>query len=354
MDNLGIKDIIHPPNLYTAYAGAMRVTIADVARRARVSKATVSRVLNNRGDVDAATAIRVREVIAATGYTPSARAVGLAKGRAQTVGMLVPGLTWPWMGDVLQGVSDVLEARGYGLLLSTMNRGPDSLTQFAKHVSANAFDGLLLVEPPDTLSYITQLHEGGLPMVMIDDRGHHPEFPSVATSNRAGATDAATHLLRTGRTHPAMITGPSQFGCTRLRVDGFCSALDSAGVPFDDRLMVEGDFTRDSGLTAIREILATGLPFDSVFAHNDLMAVGVLDGLRSAGLQVPDDVALVGFDDIAVASHTQPALTTVHQPSHEMGAAAAGMLLSHLDGEPFPDEPLIVPTSFVVRESAPE
>ena len=331
----------------------MRVTIAEVARRARVSKATVSRVLNNKGDVDAATAIRVREVIAATGYTPSARAVGLAKGRAQTVGMLVPGLTWPWMGDVLQGVSDVLEARGYGLLLNTMNRGTDSLTQFARHVSANAFDGLLLVEPPDTLSYITQLHEDGLPMVMIDDRGHHPGFPSVATSNREGAADAAAHLLRTGRGRLAMITGPSQFGCTRHRVDGFCARLDESGVRFDDRLMFEGDFTRDGGLAGIEEILATGVEFDAVFAHNDLMAVGVLDGLRAAGRTVPDDVAVVGFDDIAVAEHTQPALTTVRQPSHEMGAAAAAMLLGHLSGEPFPGEPLIVPTSLVVRDSAP-
>src|SRR5919199_1328698 len=234
----------------------MRVTIAEVARRARVSKATVSRVLNNKGDVDASTAIRVREVIAATGYTPSAGAVGLAKGRTQTVGMLVPGLTWPWMGDVLQGVADVLEAMGYGLLLNTMNRGADSLTQFAKHVSANAFDGLLLVEPPDTLSYITTLHESGLPVVMIDDRGHHPGFPSVATSNREGAAEAAAHLLGIGRKRLAMITGPGQFGCTRQRVDGFCAILDEAGVPFDDRLMFEGDFTREGGLAGIQEILA--------------------------------------------------------------------------------------------------
>src|SRR2546430_2258378 len=222
----------------------MRVTIAEGARRARVSKTTVSRVLNNKGDVDASTAIRVREVIAATGYTPSAGAVGLAKGRTQTVGMLVPGLTWPWMGDVLQGVADVLEAMGYGLLLNTMNRGEDSLTQFAKHVSANAFDGLLLVEPPDTLSYITGLHESGLPVVMIDDRGHHPGFPSVATSNREGAADAAGHLVGTGRKRLAMVSGPAQFGCTRDRTAGFRSRLSEAGVGFDPRLLVEGDFTR--------------------------------------------------------------------------------------------------------------
>jgi LacI family transcriptional regulator, galactose operon repressor len=331
----------------------MRVTIAEVARRARVSKTTVSRVLNNKDDVDAATAIRVREVIAATGYTPSARAVGLARGRAETVGMLVPGLTWPWMGDVLQGVSDVLEARGYGLLLSTMNRGADSLAQFARHVSANAFDGLLVVEPPDTLSYVASLHESGLPVVMIDDRGHHPEFPSVATSNAEGAADAARHLLDIGRSRLAMISGPSQFGCTRDRTSGFRARLSDSGVRFDKRLLVEGDFTREGGHLAIRHLLDSGVAFDGVFTHNDLTAVGVLDGLRLAGRSVPDDVAVVGFDDISIAAHTQPALTTVRQPSREMGEAAAKLLLSRLSGEDLPEGPVVVPTSLVVRESAP-
>jgi LacI family transcriptional regulator len=331
----------------------MRVTIAEVARRARVSKTTVSRVLNNKGDVDATTAIRVREVIAATGYTPSAGAVGLARGRTQTVGMLVPGLTWPWMGDVLQGVADVLEARGYGLLLNTMNRGEDSLTQFARHVSANAFDGLLLVEPPDTLNYITSLHESGLPVVMIDDRGHHPGFPSVATSNAEGAADAAAHLLATGRRHVAMITGPVEFGCTRDRTQGLRTHLTESGVEFDPRLLVEGDFTRDGGQSAVTDLLSTGVPFDAVFAHNDLMAVGVLDALRAAGRTVPDDVAVIGFDDISIAAHTRPALTTVRQPSREMGEAAAAMLLDNLNGTALPDAPHVVPTSLVIRESAP-
>jgi LacI family transcriptional regulator len=331
----------------------MRVTIAEVARRARVSKTTVSRVLNNKDDVDAATAIRVREVIAATGYTPSARAVGLARGRAQTVGMLVPGLTWPWMGDVLQGVSDVLEAKGYGLLLNTMNRGAESLAQFARHVSANAFDGLLVVEPPDTLGYVTSLHESGLPVVMIDDRGHHPEFPSVATSNREGAADAARHLVDIGRSRLAMVSGPRQFGCTKDRTAGFRARLHDEGIRFDRRLLVEGDFTREGGHVAIQQILESGVTFDAVFAHNDLTAVGVLDGLRQAGRTVPEDVAVVGFDDISIAAHTQPSLTTVRQPSREMGEAAAKLLLSRLSGEDLPDGPLVVPTELVVRESAP-
>lgn len=331
----------------------MRVTIAEVARRARVSKTTVSRVLNNKGDVDASTAIRVREVIAATGYTPSAGAVGLARGRTQTVGMLVPGLTWPWMGEVLQGVADVLEARGYGLLLNTVNRGEDSLTQFAKHVSANAFDGLLLVEPPDTLSYVTSLHESGLPVVLIDDRGHHPGFPSVATTNREGAASAAAHLLAMGRRRIAMVTGPAGFGCTRDRSAGLADCLAAAGVGLDPRLVVGADFTRGGGQAAVEDLLAAGVGFDAVFAHNDLMAVGVLDALSTAGRAVPSDVAVIGFDDIAVAAHTRPALTTVRQPCREMGEAAATMLLESLTGGPLPVDPRVIPTTLIVRESAP-
>ena len=329
----------------------MRVTIAEVARRARVSKTTVSRVLNNKADVDAATAVRVREVIAATGYIPSAGAVGLARGVTRTVGMLVPELTWPWMGDVLQGIADVVEAKGYGLLLSTASRGADSLNEFARQVSAKAFDGLLLVEPPEAVRHLRVLHDSGLPVVVVDDRGRRTAFPSVGTSNRAGGADAARHLLATGRTRLATVTGPREFGCTSDRLNGFRDVVHDAGLTLDPRLIIEGDFTSESGEAAIAQLLKTDPEFDAVFAHNDLTATGVLTGLRKAGRAVPDDVAVMGFDDIPLAAHTQPPLTTIRQPLREMGRTAARQLLARLAGAPAPEEPVVVPTSLVVRES---
>ncbi|MFF1612583.1 LacI family DNA-binding transcriptional regulator [Amycolatopsis sp. NPDC058278] len=332
----------------------MRVTIAEVARRARVSKTTVSRVLNNKADVDAATAIRVREVIAATGYIPSAGAVGLARGVTRTVGMLVPGLTWPWMGEVLQGVADVVESKGYGLLLSTANRGADSLGEFSRQVSAKAFDGLLLVEPPDAVRHLRVLHDSGLPVVVIDDRGRRPSFPSVGTDNRQGGASAARHLLDIGRTRLATVTGPRDFGCTADRLNGFNEVVLDAGLTLDPRLIIEGDFTSESGEAAILQLLETGPAFDAVFAHNDLTAAGVLAGLRKSGRAVPGDVAVVGFDDIPLAAHTQPPLTTIRQPLRQMGETAAGLLLDRLAGVPSPDTPLIVPTALVVRESTQE
>ncbi|QFZ19249.1 LacI family DNA-binding transcriptional regulator [Saccharothrix syringae] len=327
----------------------MRVTIAEVAQRAQVSKATVSRVLNGKPDVDAATAARVRQVIADVGYVPSARAVGLARGRARTVGMLVPSLTWPWTGEVVQGAVDELESDGYGLLLYTVNRGAESLAQFASHVSAKAFDGLLVIEPPDTLSYIETLHDQGLPVVMIDDRGSRPGFPSVITTNREGARAAARHLVAAGRRHFAVVTGPADFGCVRERLDGFLDALGELGVHVDPRLVVEGDFTTERGAVATEKLMAAGLPFDAVFAHNDLSALGVTKALAAAGRVVPDDVAVVGFDDIPIAGHAD--LTTVRQPMREMGEAAARLLLSRLEGATPPVDPVVLPTTLVVRRT---
>lgn len=327
-------------------------TIADVAARAGVSKTTVSRVLNGKGDLDQATAARVRQVIDELGYVPSARAVGLARGRARVVGVLVPSVTWPWIADVLQAIVDAVEAKSYGMLLFTCTRGDESMRQFAAHVSAKAFDGLLVIEPEGTLDYIESLHRGGLPVVMIDDRGHEPLFPSVATTNRLGARAAADHLLALGRRRPAVVRGQIKFGCTTERLEGFAEAFAEAGAPIRDDAVVDGDFRFDGGREAVRSLLDNSVEFDSVFAHNDLSAAGAMQALREAGLRVPHDVSVVGFDDIPLASHTDPGLTTVRQPLREMGELATQMLLSSFAGVPLEETRQVVETSLVVRGSS--
>lgn len=327
-------------------------TIADVAARAGVSKTTVSRVLNGKGDLDQATAARVRQVIDELGYVPSARAVGLARGRARVVGVLVPSVTWPWIADVLQAIVDAVEAKSYGMLLFTCTRGDESMRQFAAHVSAKAFDGLLVIEPEGTLDYIESLHRGGLPVVMIDDRGHEPLFPSVATTNRLGARAAADHLLALGRRRPVVVRGQIKFGCTTERLEGFAEAFAEAGAPIRDEAVVDGDFRFDGGREAVRSLLNNGVEFDSVFAHNDLSAAGAMQALREAGLRVPHDVSIVGFDDIPLASHTDPGLTTVRQPLREMGELATQMLLSSFAGAPLEETRQVIETSLVVRGSS--
>jgi LacI family transcriptional regulator len=329
----------------------MPITIADVAARAGVSKTTVSRVLNGRGELDAATEARVRRVIDELGYVPSARAVSLARGRTGVIGMLVPSLTWPWTGQVLQGAVDTVESAKYGLMLFTCNQGDGSMRQFASQVDARAFDGLLVIEPEGTLDYITELHGAGLPVVLIDDRESRPQFPSVVTTNRAGGRQAARHLLELGRRRPVVVSGTPGFGCVTERTEGFAEAFAEAGFPLPAEALFDGDFTVESGRAAVARAVAGGVEFDAVFAHNDLSAAGAMQALREAGRVVPEDVAVVGFDDVDLALLTMPPLTTVRQPLREMGALAARMLLARLAGEPFPTEPVVIPTDFVVRGS---
>ncbi|GGQ54858.1 LacI family DNA-binding transcriptional regulator [Couchioplanes azureus] len=330
----------------------MPITIADVAARAQVSKTTVSRVLNGKGELDASTAARVRAVIEELGYVPSARAVGLARGRTRVVGMLVPSLTWPWIGEVLQGAVDVLETERYGLLLFTCNRGDESMRQFSAQVSAKSFDGLLVIEPEGTLDHIAALHARGLPVVLIDDRDVQPgQIPSVGTTHFTGAGAAARHLLEIGRRRPLVIAGPAHFGCTVQRLDGFAAEYAEAGRPIPAGHVLPGDFTIACGVAAVTAALEAGLEFDSVFAHNDLSATGAMRALLDGGRRIPHDVAVVGFDDIPLAAHTRPPLSTVHQPLREMGEAAARMLLAHFEGAPLPNRPTVIPATFVARAS---
>jgi LacI family transcriptional regulator len=328
------------------------ITIADVAARAKVSKTTVSRVLNGKGELDESTAARVRAVIEELGYVPSARAVNLARGRTRVVAMLVPSLTWPWMGEVVQGAVDVLEAEEYGLLLFTCNRGEDSMRQFSAQVAAKSFDGLLAIEPEGTFDYIATLHARGLPMVLIDDRDQvSGKIPSVGTTNHTGAAAAARHLLEIGRRKPLMITGPARFGCTQQRTDGFASVFAGAGHRIPDEHVMLGDFTFAAGVDNIRRAIGSGYDFDAVFCHNDISATGAMQALQDSGRRIPEDVAVVGFDDIPMAAHSTPPLTTVHQPMREMGEAAARTLLAHFEGTPLPNRPTVIPATFKVRAS---
>jgi LacI family transcriptional regulator len=187
--------------------------------------------------------------------------------------------------------------------------------------------------------------------VLIDDRGNQPVFPSVGTTNHHGGAQAARHLLRLGRRRPLVITGMERFGCTRQRMAGFADTFAAAGHPLSPDLVAPGDFTFDRGRHAVAVRLAAGVPFDSVFAHNDLSAAGAIKAVHEAGLKVPQDVAVVGFDDIPLSAHTDPPLTTVHQPLRQMGETAARTLMAHFDGTPLPSTPTVIPTELIVRAS---
>jgi LacI family transcriptional regulator len=331
--------------------GTRRPTINDIASKVGLSKASVSRALNGKQDVDPETRQRIFKIASQMGYVASATARALSNGRSNCLGLLVPSLTWPWILEVLRGVAEEIERSGYSLMLYTTANGEDSERAFMSQVvPAGAVDGLALVIPPGMFEYIGQLAKRGMPVVVIDDRGHHPEFPTVATTNLEGGRSATQHLIDLGRRRIAMLNGQLEFGCNRDRVEGYKSALQAAGLRFESRRTMTGYFTEESGASGMSRVLEADPKIDAVFAANDLMAFGAMRALRNAGRRIPDDVAVVGFDDIPASAITHPPLTTVHQPLYEMGRTAAGMVMASVRGEPI-QERVELPTSLVVRAS---
>lgn len=331
-----------------------RPTIADVAEAAQVSKATVSRVLNHRPDVDPGTVAVVLDVTERLGYVPSSHAVGLARGRAQSLGLLVPSFTAPWMLEVLRGVTEAIEGTAYSLTLYTTGGGEqNSLDALQARIRSQSLTGLLVMQPPQEASDLQRLIGIGVPIVAIDARGPHPGLASVASDDEAGIRSAVEHLLALGRRRLAVIAGPTTIPCYRDRLRHFREALRSADVREVRRgQLVALDDSFPAGAAAATELLSRSWRPDAVVVGNDVMALAALQVFQQRGVRVPDDVAVVGFDDISVARYADPPLSTVYNPLHEMGATAVSLLLQDTHGEDLPDSPVLVPTRLVVRRSS--
>jgi LacI family transcriptional regulator len=332
-------------------AEQMRVTISDIAKRAGVSKATVSRVLNDKPDVDEATRRRILEIIQETGYTRQAAAVGLATGRTNLIGLLVPSLSRPYSIEVIQGVAQGLEEYDYELVLYTTSMAEKNQELFGQALSRNLVDGLLVLLPRNGVNYLAQLRASRFPVVLIDHRGVAADLPSVLASNRQGAREATHYLIELGHRRIAFITGLLDFGCSRDRLEGYKLALAEAGIPFAPELVGAGDFVEAGGLARAREWLAGPNPPTAIFASSDLMALGAMEAARQQGLRVPDDVSIVGFDDIPAAARALPALTTVKQPLQDMGRRAVDLLLGQIMGQKLEALEVELPTELIIRAS---
>jgi LacI family transcriptional regulator len=313
---------------------AKRTTIEDVARLAGVSRTTVSRVLNRRPDVDEETRARVLRVIEEQGYIPSIAAAGLAGGRSRLIGMLLPVFTWPIMGDLIRGITEILKQTSYELVLYTFNDEDmerDRSEIISRLLATQLTSGLLAVYPGNLSAQLTELYQQGVPVVTIDDQ-QEPATPWVTTDNVTGAYDAVRHLIALGHRRIAHIQGPHEYLVSHDRHQGYLRALAEAGIALDSQLVLEGDFLPQSGYLCALQFFA--LPAEvrptAIFAAADQMAYGVLRAAEERGLDVPADIALVGFDDDSPSAHVLPPLTTVRQPSYEMGQEGVKLLLQLL------------------------
>jgi DNA-binding LacI/PurR family transcriptional regulator len=315
----------------SAGRGRPRPTLEQVAARAGVGRGTVSRVINGSPSVSDRTRAAVEAAVAELGYVPNGAARALAAGSADAVALVVPEtetklFAEPYFSGILRGVSAELADSSMQLLL-TLIRDEHERDRFAQYAAARRVDGVLLVSVHADDPLPDQLVESGMPAVLGGRRSGAETVPYVDSDNVGGAQIAVEHLIGRGRRAVATITGPLDMYVAQCRLEGHRAALLAAGREDDERLVAHGDFTEEGGKRAMRELLERAPEVDAVFCASDLMASGARLALREAGRGVPADVALVGFDDSAVARHMDPPLTSVRQPIEEMGRAMVRTLL---------------------------
>jgi DNA-binding LacI/PurR family transcriptional regulator len=336
-------------------SGDGQPTLEQVAAYAGVGRGTVSRVINGSPQVAEHTRDAVRQAIEELGYVPNRAARALVTRRTDTVALLISEsedriFGEPFFAGIVRGVSATITASSRQLLLA-MAQSADGHSRLEDYLTGQHVDGVLLLSLHGDDPLPDHLLARGLPVVLGGRPAGWSGGRYVDIDNRAGAQAATEHLLGRGRRRIATITGPPDMSAGLERLEGYRAGLVEAGAAADPALVAVGDFSEDTGVRGMRELLDRAPDLDAVFAASDPMAVGALTVLREAGRRVPGDVAVVGFDNSQVAQHSDPPLTSVHQPAEQMGQEMAKLLIAQMDGMARPDDSVILPTELVVRQS---
>lgn len=331
--------------------GDVRVTIADVAARADVSATTVSHVLSGKRLVGSATRDRVLEAIRDLGYRPNRAARQLRTNRSRMVAVIVPDITNPYYGVLTRGLADVVGGDAYGTYVCNTDGSLERELTFVHDVLDRGVDGIVLASVNVVAEHERAPARFGTPVVCIGERLPELDVDLVTADDEVGSQTAVRHLLGRGAQRIAMIRGPIDAGQARDR--GYSQALAEAGLDVDPELMVRGDWTRRGGRSAMQALLALQPPPGAVFCANDLTAIGAMDAAHDRGLTIPDDIAVVGFDDVDAATIVTPQLTTVRNPAYESGREAGALLLTRMLGEYTGDgRTVVVACPLVQRASA--
>ncbi len=326
-----------------------RPTIRDVAREAGVSHQTVSRVINESADVLPETRARVEAAIALLGFRPSAIARSMAHGRTNTLACIAPNLTDYTLSSIIEGAE--LEARQQGYFLLSSSAGdPQAFKALVDElVGHRRVDGLIVINPYMDDRYLSVPEN--FPVVFVGARSRDKLICSVSLDDEKAAYDATKHLITSGHSKIAMITGPMEEDCSRDRSDGYMRAIQESGLAVDLTLIIEGDWSATSGQDALLTLAELGRLPSAIFAQNDRMALGVLHTARDIGLSVPEQLAVIGVDDMPLSSYFDPPLTTMHQDMPRIGCEATRMLVNAIDQSIAGCTPLKLSAQLITRQS---
>lgn len=330
-------------------AGKRRVTIALIAEEAGVSVPTVSKVINGRPEVAPETRQRVERLLHKHGYQ---RRTGQGDGPVGLLDLVFAEIESPWAMELVRGAEAAAHEAGASVVISVLHTHAGPGRDWLERIAARRTDGVIIVTSRLSVRQQGQLSARSIPFVVVDPEGEPPPgVASVGATNWHGGLAATRHLLDLGHTRIGMIGGPPDMLCSRARIDGYRAALETAGVEIDPALIKHGDFLVNSGHDYGHELLSLDDPPTAIFAGSDMQAFGVFEAARQRGLRVPEDLSVVGFDDLPLSSSAWPPLTTVRQPLQEMAALAARMVLAMGRGEGAEARRVELATDLVIRES---
>ena len=326
------------------------VTIHDVADAAGVSISTVSRVLNDKDDVAQETYERVQQVISEMGYTSSLAARGMRSRRINVIGLIMPDVIAPYSVAVMQGVNRAIAQLDYDLIIYTngdisKNTSADQESFFVGLLNGSITDGVIVVTPAAT-NFST-----AAPVVAIDPNNESPECPAIISTNHDGALQAMNYLTSLGHCRIGFITGRLELVSAIRRLQGYKDGLAASGIPLDEDLIQTGDFTTETAVVCAHALLSLPNPPTAIFAANDMSAMGVYQAAAERSVRIPEDLSVVGFDDLRESLYLNPALTTVSQFVPEMGYIAIEMLVKLMRGETLKNDLHKIQTELVVRNS---
>ncbi|RUS46221.1 LacI family DNA-binding transcriptional regulator [Cohnella sp. AR92] len=334
----------------------IHVTLKDIARVAGVSTATASLALSGDPRVNVKTKRAVEEVAKRLNYVPNEIGRSLRAKKAETIAFIFPNtphfaFSHPYFSQLLEGISEILVENSFHLMLSVSPSETDEAAAYDKILRNRRADGIILWPASIRDRNILKIVESGFPVVYLG-RWHHDEIATVEREDVGGAYMATEHLIKQGRKRIVHLTGPLDYQVSIDRLEGYKRALQDNQLLFDPGMVIEKDFSMEGGAEAAKELLESGRSFDALFAANDRMAIGAMKALADSGISVPQDAAIVGYDNIEMASMMSPGLTTIDQPMKEIGKLAALKLMAMLNGEELQELQTKVPAQLIIRGSS--
>lgn len=332
------------------------VTLKDIARIAGISTATASLALSGDSRVNVKTKKMVEDVAKRMKYVPNEIGRSLRAKKAETIALVFPNtphfaFSHPYFVQLLEGITEVVVKNSFHLLLSTAPSEEDASAAYDKILRNRRADGIILWPASIRDVNILRIVESGYPVVYLG-KWHNDEIVTIEREDYGGAYKATEHLIKLGRKRIALVSGPHDYQVSIERLAGYKQALEDYRILFEPLLIIEKDFSMEAGAEAARELQASGISYDAIFAANDRMAIGAMKSLQDMGIAVPDDIAIVGYDNIEMTTMTNPTLTTMDQPMRQIGSLAAEKIISMINQEGIVTKQTVVPANLIIRDSS--